>query len=226
MTRPNRSGSDAFTNRNNVPDPGYPLLQLKHSAQYKAVSLNPSPYLRVLWLFFCFSPTIHASVWGQTAGRIGLSAWEDTLIRQHTRRYQQTRKLASQHGWPLRKNYSSQRILSLQSIDSLGQPVYYTLHNSEAAQATRTESLYSGGSLGINLSGNASVMAGRLGMWDGGQIRASHQEFAGTGNGRISNQEQSAVSAHATHVAGTLIARGVSAEAKGMAYGATLRAIS
>ena len=173
----------------------------------------------VLWI----SIGTHSPIRAQTATRVGLSAWEDTLIRQHTRQYQQTHRLARRYGWPLRKNYSSQRILSLQSVDPFGQPVYYTLHNSEAAQGTRTESLYSGGSLGVNLSGNALVMTSRLGMWDGGAVRAGHQEFAGRGNGRVNNRDASAVSAHATHVAGTLIARGVMPDAKGMAYDATLQ---
>jgi hypothetical protein len=197
-------------------------LQSITSTPYKADWSNPSLYRLVLCFFLWFASGTPSLTWAQTTVRTGLRAWEDTLIRQHTQQYERARQLAYRHGWPIHKNYSSQRILSLQGIDPFGQPVYYTLHNREAAQGTHTEAVYAGGSLGISLSGSTSVMAGRLGMWDGGQIRASHQEFTGTSSGRVRNQDPLEVSEHATHVAGTLVASGVRPDARGMAYGAVL----
>ena len=61
-----------------------------------------------------------------------------------------------------------------------------------------------------NLSG-ALLTAG---VWDGGSVLSSHQEFSG----RVTLRDSSAATDdHATHVAGTIIASGVQAKAKGMA---------
>lgn len=177
----------------------------------------------VLWLISFLIGPVNAQP-GQQRER---PAWETDLIQRHTDQHNLTRRLAKQHRWALRKNYSNQRTLQLQNIDAFGQPVYYSLHNSEAAQGTRTQSLYKGGSLGVDLSGSSAVMNGRLGIWDGGQVRTSHQEFTDliTGGTRVVNKDPgTTISDHATHLAGTLIARGIQAEAKGMDYGATLSA--
>lgn len=67
-------------------------------------------------------------------------------------------------------------------------------------------------------------MAGRLGLWDGGRASASHREFTGitSPTSRISQNDVAALNNHTTHLAGTLVARGENASAKGMAYGAQL----
>lgn len=170
---------------------------------------------------------MYGTAGAQPAQNPGLSAWETELLERHASQNRQTRRLARQHGWPLRKNQSNGRVFQLQSVDSSGQPVYYTLHNSEAARGTRTQALYGDGTLSVNVTGSSVLMAGRLGMWDGGRVLTSHQEFGGTslavGQGRVTQQDQPVTTSdHATHLAGTLVARGVRAEAKGMAYGATL----
>ncbi len=135
---------------------------------------------------------------------------------------QQAFELAGKYNWAIRKNCSNGRIMQLQGVDPTGHPIYYITHNAIAAQTTRTTALRTGGSLGLSLSGSSAFMAGKLGMWDGGQALATHQEFAGTA--RIIQADQATVvSEHTTHLAGTLIAKGVNAQAKGMAFGANLR---
>jgi autotransporter-associated beta strand protein len=53
------------------------------------------------------------------------------------------------------------------------------------------------------------------GVWDGGSVRSTHQEFA---NGsRVAILDGAAANNHATHVGGTIGAQGTSANAKGMA---------
>ncbi|RYY22735.1 MAG: peptidase S8, partial [Sphingobacteriaceae bacterium] len=88
-----------------------------------------------------------------------------------------------------------------------------------AAATTQTSALYSGGSLGLNLSGSSTGLAGKLGIWDGGKIYPTHQEFAG--KNVLMLDGDTILSDHSTHVAGTMIAKGVYAPAKGMSFGAS-----
>lgn len=150
--------------------------------------------------------------------------WQTEMVNRYNQSRKQTLRLAQQHTWELRKNYSNQRILQLQGVDSLGQPIYYTLHNVEAARGTRTLALQGGGALPINVSGNLSSMAGRLGLWDGGRVLESHQEFKdAAGKSRVRQKDSgAAVNDHATHLAGTLIGRGTDPLARGMANEAQL----
>ncbi len=150
--------------------------------------------------------------------------WQREVVDRHSQLWKQTLRLAQQHQWQLRKNYSNQRILQLQGVDPLGQPIYYTLHNTEAARGTRTLALQGGGALPVTVSGSLSGMAGRLGLWDGGRVLEAHQEFGDVaGKSRIRPKDNGAVvNDHATHLAGTLIGRGVDPLARGMANEAQL----
>lgn len=96
-----------------------------------------------------------------------------------------------------------------------GKPIYYITHNANGATLIKTSRLYPSGGAGLNLTGSGQV----LGEWDGGSVFTSHQEL----NGRISVMDGSVVGWHATHVAGTMIATGLIASAKGMSYLATLK---
>jgi len=109
-----------------------------------------------------------------------------------------------------------------------GKPVYRTTHNVNSAKATKTDKLHVGGSLGLNLEGeNMSI-----GVWDVESALGTHDEFKDSQivpQSRVVYPEFNggpfigSTSDHATHVAGTLIAKGVDPEAKGMAPKATLR---
>lgn len=102
-----------------------------------------------------------------------------------------------------------------------GTPIYRTLDNAAASRATGTDHLQVGGSLGLDLDGTGMT----VGVWDGGPIQTGHVEFQNTGNTgtRIINMEdtntsgQMSESSHGNHVSGTIAAKGVVAEAKGMA---------
>ncbi|CAM3824572.1 S8 family serine peptidase [Pontibacter korlensis] len=126
-------------------------------------------------------------------------------------------ELAKKYGWVIEKEFKDGRVISLQGLDATGLPVYYiTYNNSNAAATTKTNQLWSGGSLGLNLSGSGSSIANKLAIWDGGRVRASHQELTG----RVTQKDNpSKDSEHATHVAGTMIASGINPLAKGMAFG-------
>ncbi|WP_242117878.1 S8 family serine peptidase [Aestuariivivens sediminicola] len=105
-------------------------------------------------------------------------------------------------------------------------PIYYTTHNLNSAKATKTNRLWTGGSLGLDLNGENMI----LGVWDEEDVRATHQEFLDDQmlpQSRVSFPELAGTtrpaSDHATHVAGTLVAKGTNADAKGMAPKALLR---
>ena len=92
-----------------------------------------------------------------------------------------------------------------------GVPFYYKVYNDLSAKTIGANELYAGGSLGLSLSGE-NIFAG---VWDGGKVRDTHVEFAG----RVTiNDGGGALSEHATHVTGTIIAAGVSASRKGIAF--------
>lgn len=100
-----------------------------------------------------------------------------------------------------------------------GKPIYRSTDNLNAAKATKTVSLQAGGDLGLELSG-ADLL---IGVWDGGLVRKSHVEFFDEDSSlsRVSTPEtvlpNPVTDGHATHVAGTIGAQGVSPDAKGMA---------
>jgi len=123
---------------------------------------------------------------------------------------------ASQKGWEIsRRNNGS--VMRLQRMDDAGFPVYYiTTNNSIAARTTRTDRLYAGGTLGLSLSGR-TIPNGKIAIWDGDAVLASHVEFAG---GRVEVRDNTTTTAvHSTHVAGTMMAAGINPVARGMAYG-------
>jgi Subtilase family/Secretion system C-terminal sorting domain len=95
-------------------------------------------------------------------------------------------------------------------------PVYDITHNQSAAKSIGVDKLQPGSSLGLGLTGVGIKAA----IWDGGNIRLTHQEF---GN-RISQSDATGTDfdVHATHVSGTILASGANPLAKGMAIGANL----
>ncbi len=81
--------------------------------------------------------------------------------------------------------------------------------NLDAADTTNADQLWRGGALGLNLDGSGVT----VGVWDGGRVLGTHQEFSG----RVSDGDSSNFNNHATHVAGTIAATGVDPSARGMA---------
>jgi hypothetical protein len=133
--------------------------------------------------------------------------------------HQQALAQAAIHGWKIRTKTKDGGVKSLQGLNSKGFPIYLkTYDNIISAATTQTNAVQPGGSLGLNLSGSSSFLANKLGIWDGGAVYAAHQEFAGK---TITLNTTEAVLDHSTHVAGTMIAKGVYAPAKGMAFNAS-----
>jgi len=127
-------------------------------------------------------------------------------------------RLARKHDWLIEKTYADGTHVSLQGLDAKGIPIYYiTYNNTRAAATTRTDQLWAGGSLGLSLSGAGQAVTEKLGIWDGGGVKVTHQELLN----RVQQKDKpTESSSHATHVAGTMVAAGVNPLAKGMAFGA------
>ncbi len=126
--------------------------------------------------------------------------------------------LAKQKGWPLFISLRKGNQAVLYGLSPKGLPLYVATNDNIISAATiGTNQLWPGGSKGLNLNGSSAALKGKIALWDGGRVLATHQEL----NGRVVQKDNpSALSDHSTHVSGTLIAAGVNPAAKGMSFGA------
>ncbi len=108
-------------------------------------------------------------------------------------------------------------VVRLVRFEPNGFPVFYGNDNVNAAQSVGTDLIVAGATNGYGLTGGGMI----IGEWDGGAVLGIHQELTG----RVTQIDSpNDTSNHATHVAGTMIASGVMANAKGMAIAATIDA--
>jgi len=142
------------------------------------------------------------------------------LAKEHQDKWEANRlevlEYADENNVPVRfKNHKV--TIEMQYIDKFGKPAYYITENANASATLSTNKVNSGGSEGLSLDGSGMTVH----EWDGGGVLLTHQEF-----GSRVTQVDGPISTHyhATHVAGTMIASGVDAGAKGMAPSANLSA--
>ncbi len=124
------------------------------------------------------------------------------------------KKFAKEKDVPFRFEAKDGRIMQLAAIDGSGNPIYLITDNEKAAITSGVNLLQFGGASGYDLSGKDVKIV----EWDGGRVRATHQELVGkiilgVDTGSIVNT----LSDHSTHVAGTILATGINTKAKGMA---------
>lgn len=104
-----------------------------------------------------------------------------------------------------------------------GVPTVYITYNEDAADTVSTDELWPGRATGLELTGAGTT----VGIWDGGDVLLTHQEFDSGAGTRVTDRDGVSplgISGHVTHVAGTLVAEGQDAAAQGMSYGANLDA--
>ena len=177
--------------------------------------------LGLILLLLGFSMSIQAQrELYRTEDKKRIEVFADDFSREQSKRYVQSLELAKKRGIKVYDEIGDRKI-SLQQINEIGEALYLGIEsNKRSGQITRTDQLYSGGGLGLSLSGKSDTLAGKLAIWDGGGALTTHQELVG----RILQQESSiSADLHATHVAGTMIASGVIATARGMSFGADLK---
>ncbi|GEM_PF-1404799 len=126
---------------------------------------------------------------------------------------QQAESIAVANHMPIRFEKKDGTIFELRKFEN-GFPIYYKTTNLSSAKTISVNKVWPGGSLGFGLTGVTDT----LGEWDGGGVKTTHQEFGG----RVLST-QGTLSGHSTHVAGTIMASGLYANAKGMAYEAYLK---
>ncbi|MCC9136095.1 S8 family serine peptidase [Pontibacter silvestris] len=156
--------------------------------------------------------------------------------KSYKKEHRKAKRFALKNGYPIKKSDAKGKVTELQGFYKTGKPKYYTTYSSsegstitisaaDAASTTSTDQLWQGGSLGLELDGSSSAVSGKLGIWDGSSVRATHRELTG----RVTQQDRVTVTSledqdHPTHVAGIMIGAGVNARAKGMAYNSNLKA--
>jgi hypothetical protein len=122
-------------------------------------------------------------------------------------RYEAVLAKAEQLGIPARIDGEGNKVSILHDIRG-EEPVYRVTQNRNAAISSGANLLYPAP---YNLGGTGV----KVGVWDAGRVRNTHQEFNTT---RVINRNATApLDDHATHVAGTVGASGFTASAKGMA---------
>ncbi len=141
--------------------------------------------------------------------QIATEAWFHSVkLRQNAERV---------YTYPFRIEEIDGSIKEIQGIEESGRIWVYGTSNLNAAKTVSTNKVWPGGGAGLSLTGSGL----NVGIWDGGKVRTTHQEFGG----RATQMDgATSLSSHATHVSGTMIATGVDANAKGMAYEANLKA--
>lgn len=162
------------------------------------------------------------SLSGQTAEqRERLMELSEQFARRFAEEKAEALRLADSLGWPVRQEFEDGRVIELMRIREDGMPMYYNTHNKGGGELINSDKVYPGGSAGLNLTGAGQT----LGIWDGGAVRLTHQEFQTNGTSRVTQKDgATSLSNHATHVAGTMVAGGVTSSARGMSHEAFLDA--
>ncbi|MBN2684820.1 MAG: S8 family serine peptidase [Pontiellaceae bacterium] len=118
---------------------------------------------------------------------------------------------AQSRGIPVREVRDG-RVRELMEVRD-GKPIYYTTYNKNAAISTAADLVRDDAAFGVDGSGVI------VGVWDGGAVLTNHVELVG----RVTAVDDVNAENHATHVAGTIGASGVNANAKGMAPAVSIR---
>lgn len=186
---------------------------------FKLIRLAENQGCKLIAFFFALF--LSTDLFGQqppAANEKELNALSVTANSAFVKSRQQAIALAKSHNWAISRKTKNGGIQVLQGINKRGFPIYFTTDdNVISAATTSTNTVQPGGSLGLNLSGSSALLNNKIAVWDGGAVYRLHQEFSGK---TITTGDTSSVIDHATHVAGTMMAKGVYAPVKGMAFGA------
>jgi len=117
-----------------------------------------------------------------------------------------------------RIEFGNSGVKEIKDVSPNGDIIFVSTYNFGAGTTARATALYSGGSLGLNIQGQGM----RAGVWDGGSVRSTHQEFMVGGLSKIYLADGAPIANHATHVGGTIAAQGVSSLVRGLAFNSSI----
>ncbi len=148
------------------------------------------------------------------AQKSSISELKERVLTETAQRLERVRSFADENNIPILGVFEDGSTYCIKDVVN-GRPIYVTTHNVGAGRTTRADALGVGGSLGLDLDGSGV----KIGIWDGGRVRPSHQEFSG----RVAQLDESTSdNFHATHVAGTILSSGeFNSSSRGMAVGAS-----
>lgn len=149
-----------------------------------------------------------------------LKAFAARMKEKYSDKRENTLQRATALDIVIRQDLPKGGVARLDYFDDEGFPQINATENSVSADTISTDEVWPAGGNGFNLTGSQVV----LGIWDGGAVRTTHQEFGS----RISQQDEAlsdhGISGHATGVAGTMGSTGLYAPSKGMSYASTIHA--
>lgn len=131
------------------------------------------------------------------------------------RELNKARLIAQSRGKPLREKFPSGKVRELVGLDEDGDLLYVETKNVNAAISTGADQLHLAPH---SLDGSGLT----VGVWDADSALVTHQEFNEGTTSRVNNMDAQPTDDHSTHVAGTIAAAGVDANAKGMVFAATI----
>ena len=171
---------------------------------------------KILLFFLAFNTFISFSQTPQEIRKI-VSNYDLQKIKEKEEYYRNKQRIekskaeaaARINNWPIVIENLDGSKSELMKLSPDGYPMYYQTDNVNAGKTTRTNFLHTGGAMGLNLNGEGMTIR----VWDGGTVRASHNAFGGRVT--VVDDPSGTLSAHATHVTGTMISS--LASIKGMA---------
>src|SRR5450631_3430054 len=149
------------------------LKALYHLRKYMILKKFVPLILVALSLF----STAHSQV------KTNITALRETSVRadiQYQEMSTRLNRLAKQNGWPLSITLKNGARAVLYGLSHKGFPLYVSTNDNIISAATiGTNQLWPGGSTGLNLSGSTAALKGKIAIWDGGRVLATHQELVG-----------------------------------------------
>jgi len=128
--------------------------------------------------------------------------------------------VAKSLGIPVFYTENDNRVLILQRLGYNNLPIYYATDNLNAAATISADQVWTNDNDYPSLTGEGI----EINLWDGGSVLSTHQELQnGPGTRIIMRDTGIPLSNHSTHIAGTMIASGIDANARGMAGKATIK---
>ncbi|WP_165749793.1 S8 family serine peptidase [Cellulophaga sp. Z1A5H] len=143
-----------------------------------------------------------------------LAKVQDEFSRDFTKKDITLRAFAKNNGLKISETLNDGNQIELVDIGADGTPLYYSTFSDNSSMVSRANTLYTGGALDLGISGQGM----KVGVWDAGKALLTHQEYSSRA---IEGDNTSEINAHATMVLGSMIAKGIKSQAKGVAYNAT-----